>query len=215
MAEDSDFDTQRKFFSEYRIQLSENSGLKSEITHSIAAVLQRYDTKVWENRFIVGGVIEQIIGSSARSLGFNIRNAGKNNQGYDLELSDENAAGISIKAVFASVNGKHNLINKRGGISNDKDIDRWKSATMFVLSGIGIGYVDPVFCSDLVTSSGDAIQISGKGIQNFWKTNPQWFIEIEIPKKIASSNSRVASDAVSFDLFQDFQTLRIFWEPEV
>ena len=51
--------------------------------------------------------------------------------------------------------------------------------------------------------------------QNFWKSNPEWFIEIEIPKKIASSNSRVASDAVSFDLFQDFQTLRIFWEPEI
>ena len=212
---DSDFGVQRNFFSNYRIQLSENTELKSEITQSIAAVLQRYDTKVWENRFIVGGVVEQIIGSSARSLGFNIRNAGKNNQGYDLELSDDDGAGVSIKPVFASINGKHNLINKRGGISNEKDIDRWKSATMFVLSGVGIGYVDPVFCSNLVTSSGDAIQISGKGVQNFWKSNPEWFIEIEIPKKIASSNSRVASDAVSFDLFQDFQTLRIFWEPEI
>ena len=123
---DSDFDVKRNFFSNYRIQLSENTELKSEITRSIAAVLQRYDTKVWENRFIVGGVVEQIIGSSARSLGFNIRNAGKNNQGYDLELSDDNGVGFSIKAIFASINGKHNLINKRGGISNEKDIDRWK-----------------------------------------------------------------------------------------
>lgn len=211
----SKYAVQREFFQSYRSLMWSNSSIRVEVTSSIAAVLKRYNTVVWENRFIVGGVVEQVIGASARALGIEIRNAGKQNQGYDLELNDKNQSGVSIKAVFASTKGKHNLVNTRSQTLGGVDPSRWQSATIFVMSGVGMGYIDPEFGSDLVTSTSDAIQISGKGLQDWWALNPEWLIPIEIPNKPTGEASRVASDAVSFDVFQDFQTLKKFWEPEI
>ncbi len=211
----SKFEVQRSFFRKYRDLITSNYSIEVEVTNSISAVLHRYNTVVWENRFIVGGVVEQVIGASARALGIDIRNAGKQNQGYDLELGDENHSGVSIKAVFASTKGKHNLVNTRSTNHGGVDPSRWQSATIFVMAGVGMGYIDPEFGSNLVTSTSDAIQISGKGLQEWWVTNPEWLIPIEISNKPTGEASRVASDAVSFDVFQDFQTLKKFWEPEI
>jgi hypothetical protein len=211
----SRFELQRDFFKKYRKLITSNYAIEVEVTNSISAVLHRYNTVVWENRFIVGGVVEQVIGASARALGIDIRNAGKQNQGYDLELNDENHSGISIKAVFASTKGKHNLVNTRSTNNGGVDPSRWQSATIFVMAGVGMGYIDPEFGSNLVTSTSDAIQISGKGLQEWWDHNPEWLIPIEISNKPTGEASRVASDAVSFDVFQDFQTLKKFWEPEI
>ena len=211
----SRFDEQRSFFKEYRKLMTSNYAIEVEVSKSIAAVLQRYNTVVWENRFIVGGVVEQVIGASARALGIDIRNAGKQNQGYDLELNDLNHSGVSIKAVFASTKGKHNLVNTRSTNQGGVDPSRWQSATIFVMAGVGMGYIDPDFGAGLVTSTSDAIQISGKGLQDWWVMNPEWLIPIEISNKPTGEASRVASDAVSFDVFQDFHTLKRFWEPEI
>jgi hypothetical protein len=211
----SKYAVQRDFFQSYRGLIWSNESVRVEVSSSIASVLQRYNTVVWENRFIVGGVVEQVIGASARALGIEIRNAGKQNQGYDLELNDEDHSGVSIKAVFASTKGKHNLVNTRSQNLGGVDPSRWQSATIFVMAGVGMGYIDPEFGSNLVTSTSDAIQISGKGLQDWWGLNPEWLIPIEIPNKPTGEASRVASDAVSFDVFQDFQTLKKFWEPEI
>ena len=75
------FEQQRRFFGDYRDLLGRSHPLRREVIEAIATVLRLYNTAVWENRFIVGGVVEQIIGSSARALGFDVRNAGKSNQG--------------------------------------------------------------------------------------------------------------------------------------
>jgi hypothetical protein len=191
--------------------------LLSDVVAAIRTTLDRYNTTVWENRFIVGGVVEQIIGASARALGLAVDNAGKMNQGYDLRISPFPEIGISIKGVFASVNGKHNLVNVRGDGNRVDLSERWTRATIFVMSGVGIGYVDPKFGQDLVSASGDAVQISGSGLRAWWaSTQGEWIIAARIPAKPAAGPTiRVASDPVSLDVLQGFPRLSPHWRAEV
>lgn len=203
------FELERQFFRAFKEGLESDPELARQTGDAIAAVLERYNTVVWENRFVVGGVVEQIVGSAARALGLEVANAGKQNQGYDLELGE--GVGISIKGVFASINGWHNLINTRGGTPG-----RWRTATLFVMSGEGICYVDPDLGGDLTQQSRDALQISGRGLREWWASHPEWVvIEVDVPEKPTGPASRVASDPVSWDILQGFPRLTPHWRPEV
>jgi hypothetical protein len=209
------FDFEREFFAAFRSGLNERPDVLGELIGALDAALRRYNTTVWENRFIVGGVTEQIVGSAARAVGISVVNAGKRNQGYDLELPTQPAVGISIKGVFASVNGFHNLINTRGAADKDELIARWKTATVFIMSGVGIGYIDPEFGSGFLKCTNDALQISGRELREFWTPNSTWILEAAIPEKPTGEAQRVASDAVSFDIFADFPILQKNWLPEI
>ena len=213
------FEQQRRFFGDYRDLLGGSHSLRREVIDAIAAVLRLYNTAVWENRFIVGGVVEQIIGSSARALGFDVRNAGKSNQGYDLQLSGDPVVGISVKGAFAKKQGGTiNLINLRkkdGQLTQAEAAKRWSSATIFVIAGVGIGYADHEQIPDLVISTADAIQIKGEDLASWWRSNPEWLIDADVPVKPKGPTVRVASDAVSLDVFADFSQLGAHWEREI
>ena len=213
--ENLQFSNERAFFLLYKEGLEADRILLDEIIAAVDAVLTRYNTTVWENRFIVGGVVEQIIGASARDLGLDVQNAGKQNQGYDLELESPSGIGISIKGVFATTNGMHNLVNVRSS-NHERDLrESWLTATIFVMSEVGMGYVDPLFGADFLNATSDALQISGRMLKQWWKENPQWLINAPIPKKPVGPAMRVASDAVSFDIFSDFDRLKRSWRPEI
>jgi len=213
--ENLQFSSERTFFLLYKEALERDQALLAEVVAAIDAVLTRYNTTVWENRFIVGGVVEQIIGASARDLGLDVQNAGKQNQGYDLELEAPSGVGISIKGVFATTNGMHNLVNVRSS-SPDRDLrERWTTATIFVMSEVGIGYTDPRFGADFLNPTSDALQISGRLLTQWWNDHPEWLISAPIPRKPRGPAVRVASDAVSFDIFSDFNRLQRSWRPEI
>ena len=213
--ENQQFSSERAFFLLYKEAIERDPILLAEVVAAIDAVLTRYNTSVWENRFIVGGVVEQIIGASARDLGLDVENAGKQNQGYDLELEGSARTGISIKGVFATANGMHNLVNVRTS-NPDRDLrDRWTTATIFVMSEVGIGYTDPYFGAEFLNPTGDALQISGRNLRQWWADHPEWIISAPIPRKPKGPAVRVASDAVSFDIFSDFDRLKRSWRPEI
>jgi|GEM_PF-338361 len=213
--ENADFLQERDFFSRYREGLLRDTTLSGEVSTAIRVVLDRYNTTVWENRFIVGGVVEQIIGASARELGLVVANAGKQNQGYDLELDKTRDLGISIKGIFASTGGMHNLVNFRSSGESEDLRSRWSRATIFVMSDVGVGYIDPQMGSEFLHQTADALQISGKKLKAWWDEHPEWLVSVAIPKKSNLEATRVASDAVSWDIFNDFSRLRKNWQPEI
>lgn len=213
--ENQQFSSERAFYLLYKEAIERDAVLLGEVLAAIDAVLTRYNTSVWENRFIVGGVVEQIIGASARDLGLDVQNAGKQNQGYDLELEGPTGSGISIKGVFATTNGMHNLVNVRTSDPNRDLRERWTTATIFVMSEVGIGYTDPLFGAEFLNPTGDALQISGRLLRRWWDENPEWLIRAPIPRKPVGPAVRVASDAVSFDIFSDFDRLKRSWSPEI
>jgi len=203
------YDAERSFFLEFRHRLRADTQLIAEIEGALAAVHERYDTRVWENRFVAGGVTEQIIGSAARALGLDIANVGKHNQGYDLELPS--GEGLSIKAVFSSTDGQIRLINKLG-----EGTRIWVDATLFPVAMVGIGYADPVLVPGLTASSGDALVISGRQLKAFWAANTEWLVDfVNVPPKSSGANTSVASDVVAFDVFQRFPRLMGAFRPEI
>lgn len=204
-----DFSRERVFFKALKNGLDSSPDLVAEVEGAFNEIHARYDTRVWENRFVAGGITEQIIGSAARALGLPVLNAGKNNQGYDLELSS--GAGISIKAVFASTRGSIRLINSLGS-----GVRQWTDATIFPVAGVGIGYSDCELTPGLTTPTGDALVISGRGLQEFWAEHPEWLISsVDVPPKLTSSNTAVASDVIAFELFQRFPLLMKSFRPEI
>jgi len=203
------YDQQQQFWISYRSALLGDKVLQAEMTGALRELHRRYNSTVWENRFVCGGVAEQVIGSSARALGLPATNAGKTNQGYDLELAP--GVGISIKAEFA-VNSSVTLVNTRGDAENRT----WDYATIFVLSERGIGYADPEILLDATTRTKDSIHIKVKWLLDFWKANPGWVItSMDIPPKSTQPSARVASDAISWDILQDFPRLVANFKPEV
>jgi len=209
------FGKERTFYARYKQGLESDRGLFDEVLGAIAEVLSRYNTTVFENRFIVGGVVEQIIGASARALELNVHNAGKQNQGYDIELDDSQETGISIKGVFASTSGHHNLVNTRGSNEGRDLASLWTTSTLFVMSGVGIGYTDPELGGEFLHPTADALQISGGGLQRWWNENPEWIIRADVPPKSSGPATRVASDAVAWDVFANFERLKKHWSPEI
>ena len=203
------FEYERHFFQELRQGLQKNPGLVLEIEGALTAVHDRYDTTIWANRFVAGGVTEQIIGSAARSLGIEVNNAGKLNQGYDLELPS--GEGMSIKAVFASKGGQVRLINNMGPGTR-----QWQDAAIFPMTGVGIGYLDPDLTPGITKSSGDALVIPSRELKRFWADNPEWLIDfVAVAEKSKGGNTAVASDVVAFELFQRFPTLMENFRPEI
>lgn len=203
------YQNQRAFFAAYRDALRDDPVVVSEIEGALKEVHARYDTKVWENRFVAGGVTEQVVGSSARALGLDVANAGKQNQGYDLELPT--GEGISIKAVFSSTNTQIRLINNLGSGTR-----AWADGTLFPVAGTGIGYADPELVQDATKQSGDALIISSGHLKRFWEDQPEWLIDfVDVPPKSDGTNSAVASDVIAFDLFQRYPRLMAAFRPEL
>ena len=203
------YDPQRAFWVTYRNALLADKPLRDEMTGALKELHRRYNSTVWENRFVCGGVAEQVIGSSARALGLTVANAGKTNQGYDLELAP--GVGISVKAEFA-VNSSVTLVNTRGDAADRT----WDYATIFVLSSRGVGYADPELVPDATSRTKDQINIKVKPLLAYWDANPTWFIgNMEIPPKSDTPSARVASDAISWDILQDFPRLVAHFKPEV
>lgn len=204
------FEREREFFREYREALLADNDLQEQMELAWRELHARYDTAIRENRFIAGGVSEQIIGSSARALGLPVDNAGKRNQAHDLQLPD--GGELSVKSVFASGKGAIRLINTQGRGTSP----RWKTATIFPMANTGIGYADPDLLPDKCVVNGGALELSGAELKAFWVANPEWLAAVAVPpKKKDPSASRVASDAIAMDIFQDVRRLFEHWKPEI
>lgn len=220
------FEVERDFAKAFFSSLSLERDLQKEIVAAIDETLRRYDTGPWENRFGVGGVIEQILGSSARAMGFEVQNVGAHLQKFDLELS--NGTGLSVKAQFGgySRSSRVRLTNSQGAAGS------WDTGTFFVLTGLGIGYADRDLASDATLHAGDGKSLdvavvpllhlwgitprSQKGPPPAWlqeltmpKHVPGYFIQLPIPDRAAVTAPRLMSDPIALDILQSGRSPRL------
>jgi NAD+--asparagine ADP-ribosyltransferase len=70
----------QNLFKYYAKKFKEDILLQEEFLDAINKILNLYDTRIYENRFIVGGVIEFIVLASFRALGFDATHIGKISQ---------------------------------------------------------------------------------------------------------------------------------------
>ncbi len=142
-----------------------------EFEKALETLLQEYDTADWENRFVVGGVLEILFCALLNSMGFNAKLVkGKR---YDLIIDE---ISFSLKSNFIG-SGDIRLINILG---NKKAY--WKEPTIFFISNIGICYGD--YKLGLKTkSTKDALTINIKEIKNLIKKDEKWHIPFSVIRK--------------------------------
>jgi hypothetical protein len=204
------FVLERQIFSEFKAGLEKRPVILNEFLAACRAVNVRFDTAIYENRFIVGGVVEQLLGASMRAVGCDVDNVAKTSRGVDLSLPTLDV-GFSVKAQFKK-GPEIRLVNTMGGSGASAE---WTHATIFVIVGVGIGYADP----DLVTSGlvprSDVLTLKTSALAEMWATQTGFLIQCDVPAKpVKSSHTRVASDVVAQDIMIEFENLQVHYRPE-
>ena len=199
----TNFNIERNCFKHLKENLSRKA--KEEYETGIKHLVERYNTAIYENRFTVGGVVEVFTLALMRSTGIEIKGCGSEAQGGDLILP--NGRMFSLKSSFTR-GGSVILVNTRGDSGTD-----WRTATLFVLSNVGIVYGDPDMAQeDDLNRVADNLQIKRTALSRFAE-DPSNLIPMEIPLKPPTEmadTSMKASDAVARQLMNELNmhTLR-------
>ena len=194
--ETTNFDIERNCFKHLQENLSNEA--KAEYETGIKHLIERYNTAIYENRFTVGGVVEVFTLALMRSTGIEIEGCGSEAQGGDLILPSGRM--FSLKSSFTR-GGSVILVNTRGDSGTD-----WETATLFVLSDVGIVYGDPDMAQeDDLNRAADNLQIKRTALNRFAQ-DPLNLIPMEIPLKPPTEmadSSMKASDAVARQLMNE------------
>lgn len=198
------YEPERAIFQRFKTLLESNQTLLREVESAIEALLSEFNTTIHENRFVVGGVLERIVGTAMRAVGIDARNVGKYNPRIDISVPG--AEGFSVKGGFTGT-GDIRLINVLGkGVGGG-----WREASILVLTRIGIAYTDPELLPDATVSSGDAVLLKRGNLMDFLRQHPEYLIRCGIAEKSADiEQTKMASEAVANELLERFPTLRKF-----
>ncbi len=204
------YEKERGIFTEFGSGIRQQDHILAEFVGACAAVNIRYDTAIFENRFIVGGVVEQLVGAAMRAVGIRIDNIAKTSRGVDL-ISRDHECGFSVKSQFKK--GQEIRLTNTMGRSGAEA--KWDHPTIFVIAGVGVGYADPELVSTGLVSRSDALVLRLNALYELWDESPRYLIPCAIhAKPNASGMSRVASDVVAQDILIEFKNLLIHYQPE-
>ncbi|OHA45573.1 MAG: hypothetical protein A3H13_02400 [Candidatus Taylorbacteria bacterium RIFCSPLOWO2_12_FULL_48_11] len=207
----SSFQIQRDIFRAWSSAVSADAELKTHLENAIRRVLTEYDTAVFENRFIVGGVIEYIV--LAAINGSDVvkgKHVGGTKKGVDVCIDTFRgkpcAAEISIKY---SSSGDIRMINTLG-VSTDA---HWNEATLFVLPEIGIVYADAAqIPKSAIVRMKDAISVSRKAILKHAQKNKEFVLQVTIPAKTEiakQKNPKTAIEDIARAIIRQFARLKL------
>ena len=194
---DAGYEPHRGIYRTFREGLETRDGVLDELLKALGLLISEYDTSIRENRFIAGGATERILATAMRCVG--IANA----RARGLDLNDEdivvNGHQISVKASFTGGRQAIRLINTLGGAEDTI----WRTATIFVLANRGIGYADPALLPNVARSSGDAVILPRRPLDNLHDAEPQWLMRCAVPAKARdASQRRAASEAVATEILR-------------
>lgn len=192
-----DYTPHRDIYNQLKTGLEGSPVVLDEMLKALSVLISEYDTSIRENRFIAGGATERILATTMRCVG--IANA----RARGLDLSDEDIVvgrhQISVKASFTGGRQAIRLVNTLG----DAGGTVWQTATIFVFANRGIGYADPDLLPGAARSSGDAVILPRKPIDDLHDAQPQWLLQCAVPAKAQDvSQRRAASEAVATEILQ-------------
>ena len=162
-----------KYRAERRIfdRLRDDCSIESRQAYELAikTLIERYNSTIYENRFIVGGAVEVFTFALLRSVGIDCTLYSEQEMGGDILLPRNRK--LSIKSSFVGVRRGNRgfvgvqsvrLLNKMG-----EGVRPWTTATFFVVAGVGIVFGAP----DMVNPShleptGDALELKAAGLRS-------------------------------------------------
>ncbi|RMG87595.1 MAG: hypothetical protein D6712_05385 [Chloroflexi bacterium] len=196
------FVTENEVFSHLANALRKDVDLRYDLELAFKMLLSRYATSIYENRFIVGGVAERFIAATFLAIGKNVLSYGDLQQGADLQVDD---AIFSIKGSFSGSRDIR-LINVLG----DSELAKWQHATIFIISGKGVGYADPDLLPNCTKRVKDAVVLNLYHVYNLWENEPKLLVNIDIPQsRRDASGSDVASKVVADEILRDSRMKRL------
>lgn len=192
------FENERGAFAAFRGGMEKNAQLRDEYLAATRAAVGRYNTSIYENRFVVGGVIERLTAAALRAAGVSARIVGAETVGVDISLAGCGA--LSVKAQLTANRSGYRLINTMG-----ESTTAWTDATIFIAAGEGIGYGDPDLIGGAVVRRKDVVVLPWKPLSQMWRQNPGYFIRMDIPTKPSApaGESRIASETIASELVRE------------
>ncbi len=150
------FTSERRVFD--RLKADCSSTAQGQYEEAVATLLERYNTTIHENRFVVGGAVEVFTYALLRSVGIDCKLYSDQSSAGDILLPRDRK--LSIKGSFRGI-ASVKLLNKMGG-----GWRKWDTATLFVISGTGIVFgapdmVDPGNIQD----TGDGTTLTANGLR--------------------------------------------------
>ena len=130
----SGFRLERRAFERLKADCSREG--KEEYELAFYKLLERYNTTIYENRFITGGVVEVFTCALLRSVGIDCTLYADQSRSGDILLPNDRK--LSIKGTFTGGPSDVKLMNKQG-----EGVREWSTATLFVISEVGIVYGSP------------------------------------------------------------------------
>ncbi len=191
------FNVERRAFDRLRSDCSDEA--RSQFETALRVLLERYDTTIHENRFVTGGALEVFTCAILRSVGIGCTLHASRTPGSDLLLSGGQQ--LSVKGSFTGKNSSIALMNKMG-----KGLRDWETATLFVVSGVGIVFGTPKTVSpEHVKDTGDQVILTFRGLRSLLE-DPDNVFQVEIARKPpteVTGFSRKASYAVAKEVLRE------------
>lgn len=202
----TDLNNSQTIFKVFKSKLDENPDVKKEFEDMLEHVIGSYNTTIYENRFLVGGMVEYIVLAAFNAFDdvFTAKHTGKTNARSDIEVEyTENGehlvAQYSIKGAFTERIGDIILINFQGDGSNAS----WDDGTIFVLAQNSVMYADSSILPDVVRNRSDSLVIPAGKILEHSTIQNEYTIDVAVPVKPGTdkaSESRVASEDLAKEL---------------
>lgn len=198
------YESERGAFEKLKSVTESDLILKSDLENAFSAVLTRYATKIYENRFLVGGVSEVILVSALRAVGIPAEDIAAQDERFDIRIPGGH---LSVKGHFSQGASDIRLINVLGESSRSE----WDTGTLFVIAGTGIGYADPELLPGSTHRVSDAVVLRYRKLREFLSEQTQFLIACQIPYTLADvERSELASRTVAREILKDTHKLKDF-----
>lgn len=168
------FSEERRAFRRLRQTVDNDAQLRGELEAAITDLLTAYNTKIPENRFVVGGALEILVATALRASGLDARTVGAQLKGADIFLPEGGL--LSIKSSFSEKPSGFNLLNFRGAGGGE-----WRHATVFAIANHGFVYADPDLMRDSAKYSTDALTLRWPLLRDHMERHPEFVCKLSIP----------------------------------
>ena len=149
---------------------------QQEFERAIATLLERYNTTIHENRFVVGGAVEVFTYALLRTVGIDCTLYGSQSRSGDILLPNDRK--LSVKGTFVGGPTNIKLMNKQGG-----GYRQWDTATLFVVSNVGIVFGAPDMVDEqYVRDTDDGMELKKAGLVDLI-ADPANVMPMEIERK--------------------------------
>jgi len=175
-------DIHRKIFLEWRGAVLKDLELKEHFEAAIKKALTEYDTSIYENRFVVGGIIEYLVLAAINGSGIaRGRHMGGASMRADICIESYHGRPCSENfSIKYSSSGAVRMVNVLG----KSRAAAWNEPTLFVLPESGVIYADEAYISKkAIRRTADAIEIARKAILLHARKNPSMVLQVKIPLK--------------------------------